>query len=119
PKSIALFICPKNQHPSLGNAFSFQGFASCVSQQLPDALPLVFGKNHGMINISASAIMPSQNSTNDVPIHLCDKAGVRITIQKFGDPGFAVIQASQSFVETRQTVPKSKQIRVICNRKKP
>ena len=50
PKSISLFICPKNQHPSLGNTFSFQGFASCVSQQLPDALVTVWGNECMRLN---------------------------------------------------------------------
>lgn len=94
PKSIALSVARVDEHTRSVDAFRPESITSRVCQLLSETLALVLGQNHGMVDITASAVMPGKDASDYLSGNFNYKAGAGVAPEKFADAFFAVVQAS-------------------------
>jgi len=113
PKGVASLVARKYQHTNSIDPFRPQSRAGRIGKLLSDTLALVFRQNNGVVDVAASAVMPGEDAADNLSVYFCYKAGGGVAFQKFLNACFAVVQAAQTLVKTRHTVPKREQGGVI------
>jgi hypothetical protein len=81
PKCNAIGIAIKNENVAFLNARLLQDLQATVSKLTTETLPTVVGMDCKMVDVSTSAVMTTQNSTDYVAIGCSNKAHPWISLK--------------------------------------